>query len=187
MRKNRNVKGTRVPTPLCIAFILMFGVFSVCFACIFPQKIVQYNIRKNLVENGKVVNATYDEYWINVNTHAPNIWSYRIRYCYVENDINYSIVIQSGQETNVDTLENSTVKILIDGKGNCVKEGTTKGNLFVDALLYVLLWGFFTVVTGVFTAIAIINIRAHIYKKKLRYSENQNDTKEKDFNNFNIK
>lgn len=173
MKKNRNVKGTRVPTPLCAAFILIFGVFAVYFACVFPQKIVQYNIRKNLVENGRVVNATYDEYWINENTHAPNIWSYRIRYCYVENDINYSFVIQSGQETDVDTLENSTVKILIDGKGNCIKEGTTKGNLFVDVLLYVLLWLIFTAITVTFIIIAIINIRAHIYKNKLRYRKSE--------------
>lgn len=178
MKKIKDIKGTRIPTPLCIAFILMFGVFSVYYACIFPQKIVQYNIRKNLIDNGKVVNAIFDEYWINENPHAPNIWSYRIRYNYIEDDVSYSITIQSGQGMNVEALPNTTLSILIDGKGNCIEEGTTMGNLFTDVLLYVLLWLFFTIVTITFATVANINVIGFMNRRKLKKLENQDNIQE---------
>ena len=178
MKKIKDIKGTQVPTPLCIAFILIFGVLAVVFGSCIPDKAVQYNVNKNLIENGKVVDAVFDDYWIEHYPGAPNLWGYWIRFCYIEDDVSYSITLKSGKETNVEALPNTTLSILIDGKGNCIEEGATMDNLFTDVLLYVLLWLFFTVVTITFTTIAIINIIGFTNRRKLKKSEKQNDIQE---------
>ena len=178
MKKIKDIKGTQVPTLLCIAFILIFGVLAVVFGSGIPAKAVQYNVRKNLIENGKIVDAGFDKYWIEENPGAPNLWCYMIRFCYVEDDVNYSITFQSGRTTEIEGLENKIVKILIDGKGNCIEADTTMGNLFTDVLLYVLLWLFFTIVTITFTTFAIINVIGFTNRRKLKKSEKQNNVQE---------
>ena len=178
MKKLKDIKGTQVPTPLCIAFILLFGVLAVVFGSGIPGKAVQYNVNKNLIENGKVVDAVFDEYWINENPGAPNLWGYRIKFCYVEDDVTYSITVRSGQKTNVEALPNTTLKILIDGKGKCIEADTTMGDIFMDVLLYVLLWLFFTAVAITFLTLAILNVIGFTNRRKLKKLENQNNEQE---------
>ena len=175
-KRKKEIQPTRVPTPLCIFFVIFIGACSIFIACNFPGKVTQYQIRENLVENGEVVNAVFEKAWINEDYVRPKFWDYRIKFSYVDsNNVNYSITIRSSKDTDIESLEGTTIKILIDGKGNCIREGTTKGNLITDILLYVLMWLFFTCWWIPFFVFLIKNLRYYVYRHKLKKQEENPD------------
>lgn len=169
MKRNREVRNSSVPLPLCIFFVLFLGAFSVFFCVGIPNKIQQYNTRENLIENGEVVNAEFDYAYKNGQTNG---WYYVAVFSYVDDrGNNYLLPIKSGQDTDIDALNGETVKIKIDGKGNCIKADTTENNLLTDIILYAALCLLFLCLWIPFIVILIIKFRYFAYQRKLKREE----------------
>jgi len=166
MKKNREVKGTSVPTPLCVFFVVLLGFFAVFFIVKLPEKIEQYNTKEALLKNGEEVIADFDNVYKNGQT---NRWHYIVVYSYIDDVGNkYFMPIKAGQDTNIESLEDTTVKILIDGEGHCIKADTTDSEILTDFLLYLLVCVFFLGFWIPFIVILIKNLRCFAFKQKLK-------------------
>ncbi len=163
--KRKEPKGTSVPTLLCIFFVVFLGIISTVLICFLPNKIGQYYINKNIIENGKIVEAQFDAAHKNGTGHET--WNYILEFRYQdENGFNYYIMIKANQSTDVDALKGKTIKIRIDGKGNCLREETKMGDISKDVLLYSLVCSLFVCALIPFIVILILNFRYFVYQCK---------------------
>ncbi len=163
--KPKEPKGTSVPTPLCIFFVVFLGIISTVLICFLPNKIEQYYINKNIIENGKIVNAQFDAAHKNGTGHET--WNYILEFRYKdENGFDYYIMVKANQSTDVGALKGKTIKIRIDGKGNCLREETKMSDISRDVLLYALLCSLFICALIPFVVILILNIRYLVYQRK---------------------
>ena len=166
----QDVKNSRVPLPLCIFFVIFLGLFAIVPICFIPAKVKQYRMNKNLIEIGEIVEATFDDVWIGTGYEWTYYWQYSARYVYEdENGVKYSVTINHiNNDTDLDGLKNGTVKIFIDGKGNCIRADRTKSNIFWDLFWWFPFCLFFIALWVPFIVIFIKKIRFYIYQHKLK-------------------
>lgn len=170
MKKSSEIKGSSVPLLLLIFFVLFLGIISTVLICFLPNKIDQYNINKNIIENGETVKAQFDAAHKNGTGHET--WNYILEFRYQdENGFNYYMMIKANQSTNIDALEGKTIPIRIDGKGNCLKDETTMGDILKDILVYALVCFIFICALTPFIVILIIKLRYLVYQRKLRSTQ----------------
>lgn len=75
-------------------------------------------------------------------------------------------MVKANQSTDVDALKGKTIKIRIDGKGNCLKAETKMGDISKDVLLYALACSLFICALTPFIVILILNLRYLVYQRK---------------------
>ena len=145
-------------------FCCSIWFFAIFFVVKLPEKIEQYVIKEALLKYGDEVIADFDNVYKNGQTNG---WHYVVVYSYVDDVGNkYLMPIKTGQDTDLESLEDTMIKILIDGEGHCIKANTTTSEILIDMLLYLLADLFFICLWIPFIDLLIINLSYFIKKRK---------------------